>query len=326
MVNIKKLMTRIAFLIALISILFSCKDQPYDQIDISGISVDLKIDRFEQKFFNSNEQTLPKLKSEYPYLFPVQNHDSVWLNRINNREEKELLLESQQVFGDFDSEKTELEDLFKHIKHYHPGFKTPKIITLITKLDYENKVIYADSLLFVSLDMYLGKNSEVYHDFPKYLTQNFNKSQIVVDVANAISEKYLLESRSRQFLNTIIDKGKKMYMIDCYLPTISDAQKIGYSIEKQEWVIANESQIWKYFIENKLLYSTDSKLYARFVANAPFSKFYIDIDKDSPGRIGVWLGWQIVRSYMNNNSVDLQRLLQTNAEEIFKKSKYKPKK
>ena len=82
----------------------------------------------------------------------------------------------------------------------------------------------------------------------------------------------------------------------------------------------------KYFIENRLLYSTDSKLYARFVANAPFSKFYIDIDKDSPGRIGVWLGWQIVRSYMNNNSVNLQQLLQTNAEEIFKKSKYKPKK
>jgi uncharacterized protein YjaZ len=85
-------------------------------------------------------------------------------------------------------------------------------------------------------------------------------------------------------------------------------------------------QIWKYFIENKLLYSTDADLYTRFVANAPFSKFYIDIDKESPGKIGVWLGWQIVRSYMNNNNVTLQQLLQTSAEEIFKKSKYKPKK
>jgi uncharacterized protein YjaZ len=62
------------------------------------------------------------------------------------------------------------------------------------------------------------------------------------------------------------------------------------------------------------------------MAEAPFSKFYIDIDKESPGRIGVWLGWQIVRSYMNNNEVTLQQLLQTNAEEIFNKSKYKPKK
>ena len=75
-----------------------------------------------------------------------------------------------------------------------------------------------------------------------------------------------------------------------------------------------------------MLYSTDSGLYDRFMANAPFSKFYIDIDKESPGRIGVLLGWQIVRSYMKNNEVTLQQLLQTDAEEIFKKSKYKPKK
>ncbi len=326
MVNIKKLMTRIGFLIVLMSILFSCKKQTHDQIDLSGITVNVNIDRFEEKFYNSNEQTLPKLKSEYPYLFPVQNPDSVWLNRINNIEEKELFFRSQEIFRDFDREKTDLETLFKHIKYYHPGFKGPKIITLITKLDYENNVMYVDSLLFVSLDMYLGQHSEVYNGFPKYLSQNFDKSQLVVDIANEISETYLLESRSRQFLNTIIDEGKKMYMVDKYLPTVSDARKIGYSVEKLEWVIANESQIWKYFVENKLLYSTDSKLYARFVANAPFSKFYIDIDKESPGKIGVWLGWQIVRSYMRNNNVTLQQLLQTEAAKIFKKSKYKPRK
>ena len=117
-----------------------------------------------------------------------------------------------------------------------------------------------------------------------------------------------------------------MYQLDCYAPDASDAQKIGYSIEEIEWTVSNEMPIWKYFIENKLLYSTDSDLYTRFIADAPFSKFFIDIDKESPGKIGVWLGWQIVRSYMRNNDVTLQQLLQTNAEEIFKKSKYKPKK
>ena len=115
-------------------------------------------------------------------------------------------------------------------------------------------------------------------------------------------------------------------MIDCYLPSTADDKKIGYAEDKFEWAVANESQLWKYFIENKLLFSTEPKLQDRFITNAPFSKFYIDIDKESPGRIGVWLGWQIVRSYMNNNNVTLQQLLQTSSEEIFKKSKYKPKK
>ena len=297
-----------------------------NKVDISSIQVTVVVDRFEEKFYDATEQSLQALKNEYPFLFPVQNSDSVWLNRINNEEEKELFVKSQKVFGDFNSEKVALENLFRHVMHNHSDFKSPRIITLITNLDYENNVMYADSLLFVSLDMYLGRNNEVYNDFPKYLSHNFDKKQLVVDVAHAISEKYLTENRSRQFLNTIVEEGKKMYMVDRYLPTASDAQKIGYSNEKLEWVINNESQIWKYFIENKLLYSTDSNLYARFIGNAPFSKFYIDIDKESPGKIGIWLGWRIVRSYMHNNNVTLQQLLQTKATEIFNKSKYKPKK
>ncbi len=319
-------MNRFLILSIFLFSIISCKKETVNKVDISSINVSVIIDRFEEKFYNATEQSLPELKNEYPYLFPIQNPDSVWLNRINNEEEKELFLESQEVFGNFDSEKLALENMFRHVKYNHIDFKSPRIITLISNLDYDSKVMYVDSLLFISLDMYLGKNNEVYHDFPKYLSQNFDKTQLVVDVAYSFSEKYLIKNRSRQFLNIIIEEGKKMYMVDRYLPTISDVQKMGYSNEKLEWVIDNESQIWKYFIENKLLFSTDSKLYARFVSNAPFSKFYIDIDKDSPGKIGVWLGWQIVRSYMHNNNVTLQQLLQTNAADIFKKSKYKPKK
>jgi len=319
-------MNRFLILSIFLFLILSCKKEKINKVDISSIQVTVVVDRFEEKFYGTTEQSLPALKNEYPFLFPVQNPDSVWLNRIKNEEEKNLFVESQIVFGDFKSEKVILKSLFRHVIQNHSDFKPPRIITLITDLDYENKVIYADSLLFVSLDMYLGRNNEVYNDFPKYLSHNFDKKHLVVDVAHAISEKYLNENRSRQFLNTIITEGKKMYMVDRYLPTVSDAQKMGYSNEKFEWVINNESQIWKYFVEKKLLYSTDSDLYARFIGNAPFSKFYIDIDKESPGKIGVWLGWSIVRSYMLNNNVTLQQLLQTPAAEIFKKSKYKPKK
>lgn len=316
-------MKRLFVLPIILLTLVSCKRGTVKKVDVSNIEVVVSIDRFEQKFYKADKKTLPTLKNEYPYLFPPQN-DSIWLNKIKN--EAELFHMSQEVFENFESEKSQIEDLFKHVKYYHASFKSPKIITLITNLDYENKVVYADSLLFVSLDMYLGKNNEVYQEFPMYLSRNFDKSQLVVDMAESISEKYFITSKKRQFIDVMINEGKKIYMIDSYLPFISDAQKMGYAEDKFEWVKENESQLWKYFIENKLLYSTDSELYSRFIADAPFSKFYIDIDKDSPGRVGVWLGWQIVRSYMDNNNVTLQQLLQTNAEEIFKKSKYKPKK
>lgn len=318
-------MKKLIVLAVILLSLYSCVEEEKKMIDVSKIDVSVSIDRFEQKFYSSNESTLPLLKNEYPYLFPVQN-DSIWLNKISDEEELELFKYSQEIFKDLSIEKTQIEDLFKHVKYYHPDFKTPKIISLITNLDYDNKVIYADSLLFVSLDMYFGKNNKVYKSFPLYIAQNFDKSQLVVDIAESISEKYFVSRKKRLFLDLMINEGKKMYLIDSYLPLVSDVQKIGYSQEKFDWVLANEAQLWKYFVSNKLLYSTDSELYTRFIANAPFSKFYIDIDKESPGKIGVWLGWQIVRSYMRNNNVTLHQLLQTNAEEIFKKSKYKPKK
>lgn len=318
-------MNRLLITAIVLFLLGSCKIESKKELDVSAVDITVTVNRFEQKFYEANETTLPMLKNEFPYLFPEQN-DSIWLNKIKDKEERELYEKAQVVFADFESEKAQIKDLFKHVKHYHPNFEAPKIITLITDLDYQSKVVYADSLLFVSLDMYLGKDSEVYQDFPVYLSQNFEKSQLVVDIASAISDRYFKADRGRQFLDMVIGAGKKMYVIDSYLPSVSDAKKIGYSDAEYEWATANESQIWKYFIENKVLYSTDSKLFDRFMAEAPFSKFYIDIDKESPGRIGVWLGWQIVRAYMNNNEVTLRQLLQTDADEIFNKSKYKPKK
>jgi uncharacterized protein YjaZ len=81
------------------------------------------------------------------------------------------------------------------------------------------------------------------------------------------------------------------------------------------------------FIENKYLYSSNSKLPNQFINKAPFSKFYLEIDNESPGRIGQWIGWQIVRSYMENNpKTTIQQLLKMDAKAIFEASKYKPKK
>ena len=87
----------------------------------------------------------------------------------------------------------------------------------------------------------------------------------------------------------------------------------------------NEEYIWKYFIENELLFDTDDDLEDRFINPAPFSKFYLEIDNDSPGKIGQWIGWQIVRSFSKKNPLlNISEILDLSSEEIFKKANYKP--
>ena len=115
------------------------------------------------------------------------------------------------------------------------------------------------------------------------------------------------------------------YLKDLLLPNDDEKIKIGFSEEKLRWAKENEIFIWKYFIENKLLYSTNVELFDRFINPAPFSKFYLELDVESPGKIGQWIGWNIVKSYVKNNpTVSLSEVLKKSEFEIFQYSKYKP--
>ncbi len=110
------------------------------------------------------------------------------------------------------------------------------------------------------------------------------------------------------------------------MPNALKGLQYGYTEDQLIWAKDNEAEIWTYFIEKELLFSTDSKLDNRFINMAPFSKFYLELDNDSPGGIGCYIGHQIVASYMKNNDVSLQELLSKSAEEIYNNSKYKPRK
>lgn len=326
-VNILKFMRKILALCVLVSSLISCQKETNFKlnIDVSTIKTNVNIDRFDVDFYTAKPNQLKKLKTKYPLLFPKQP-DSVWVNKMHNKDERELFTETQKVYGSVGKLTEELTSLFKHVKYYNSKFKSPRVITMLTNIDYDNRIVYADSLLLISLDAYLGKKHRFYNDYPFYVKQNNEKEHIVVDVAKSIINAQILHRKQRDFINKMIYKGKKMYLLDAYLPNVLDAQKIGFSKTKLDWAKSNEEQIWKYFVEKDMLYSTSKELDKRFLDIAPFSKFYMEQDRQSPGRIAEFIGWQIVRSYMQKNDVSLQELVQKNEVEIFKKSKYKPRK
>lgn len=313
------------FRFLLLLIITSCNSKQEKTLDVSAIYIPFSIDRFDVDFYTTTKKSLPTIKEKYPLFFPEKTPDSVWVHKINNKEEQELFSETQKIYTDISFLKDDLKQLFKHLKYYRPSFKAPKVVTLLNNIDYENKIIYTKDFLLISLDAYLGSKHPFYANYPKYITQNLHKERIVIDVANAIITSEIKKSTDRSFIGKMVNEGLKLYLLDVYIPTATDANKIGYTDEKLNWTITNEEQIWKYFIENKLLFSTDRTLNKRFLDLAPFSKFYKSEDNLSPGRIGAWVGWQIVRSYMKHNDVSLQKLRKTSTEEIYKKSKYKPK-
>jgi len=313
-------------LVVFAAMLLACDNDSKIESEIAEIPMEVKIMRFDREFAQASPENLAKLKAKYPLFFPKQFHDSIWLGRMTDSLQQEL---DGAVAAEFPSEEkleAELLGLFQHIKYYFPEFKAPTVVTTTSDVDYQNKAIVADTLLVLSLDTYLGAEHPFYEGIQRYIAANLKASQLPQDVAQAYARQLITRPRARTLLAQMVYYGKELYLKDKWLPETTDAEKIGYSEAQMTWALENEEYMWRYFVERELLYSTDAKLSARFIVPAPFSKFYLEIDNESPGMVGQYLGWQIVRAYMEKNPVSVKQLMITDAETIFKGSNYKPKK
>lgn len=314
------------YIILFAFIVMSCAQEKKEMVNLSEVEVDLQVQRFDEDFYTNSPENLEVLKSKYPLLFPPQFPDSVWVNKMTDQDEQELFAETQKLYKDFEGQKQALTELFKHIKYYFPSFKEPKIITLLTNIDPNSRVILADTLMLISLDHYLGEAHEFYGDFPKYIKRNNTPDHLIVDVANEFAKQIVPSANDNSFVSRMVQEGKRIYLLEQILPQSQVTEIMGFNPDQIQWLQNNEADVWKYFIENGMLFSNEAELSERFIFEGPFSKFYLANDQESPGGLGKWFGWTIVSRFQENENLPLLELLSTSNETIFKKSKYKPKK
>ena len=305
----------------------ACSSSNAVEEEIAKIPVEITLDRFDQKFFNASKEDFYQLKQDYPYLFPEQYPDSIWQKR--QRDSLQVLLQGEisKVYPSLAPFEKQLKPLFQHIKYYFPRLKDPKVILLTNNVDYQNKTVYADSLVLISLDTFLGANNPLYEGIPQYIVRDMDIAYLGAHLSDEFAISVVPAPADRTLLAQMIYYGKRFYIKDILLPDTADEIKISYTEKEMNWVKENERFIWQYFIENELLYKTQSSYLLRFIEPAPFSKFYLEIDNESPGKIGQWLGWQIVRAFVSKNPDKTpQQILATPAQELFTKANYKPAK
>ena len=307
----------IFFFSLIIFFVFTCKNEDFNKLNVN-------VDRFDKKFQLSDSIELEELKQNYPYFFPTKYPDEVWMNRKKDSIQIEIFSQVENVFNEAEFLNKKLSNFFSRKKKYYKRFRLPKIISLITDIDYNNRVILTDSILLIGLDNYLGSDHYFYDGLPNFIKEDLKKENIISDIAEEYARKSILENKMYTFLEKIIYHGKILYYKDIMIPNENDHLKIGISQNKLDWAIANESKVWGYFIENEILFNPDINLEKRFIDDAPFSKFFLEIDNDSTEKIGRYIGWNIVRSFMKNNSVSLQKMLLLDPKDIYYNSKYKP--
>jgi len=305
----------------------SCEKDKNLEHDIAKINTDVQIERFDKLFAQVTSNRLTDIKNAYPFMFSEKYPDSFWLAKTKDTLQIQLFNEVDNVFSNIEDTETEIESLFNHLKYYFPEFNPPRIITTTNDVDHRNRIIVTDTITVIALDSYLGSNHEFYGGIANFLKANLKKEQIVVDLTNEYAKKYTYHPERKTLLDEMIYFGKLLYFKDVMVPFKTEAERIGYTEAKLNWAINNESYIWRFLVSRELLFSTDSKLPGRFINPAPFSKFYLEgIDADSPGRLGQYIGWQIVRAYMEQNDASLKDMLIKSTEDIFNNSKFKPRK
>ena len=117
--------------------------------------------------------------------------------------------------------------------------------------------------------------------------------------------------------------GKLFYVTDALIPDVNDSLKLGYSGAQMGYCKTYEKNLWGFFAKDNKLYENDLKIISEYTTDGPFTG---SISKDCPPRIAMWLGWQIVKSYMEHNpKVTLEDLMnEKDPQKILAKSKYKP--
>lgn len=280
--------------------------------------------RFEQIFFESHPDSLAAVEKQFPYFFPKSYPFSVWVNRRTDSLQMALYEQTKMISSS--DIKDQIDPFIEGLPGVFENAKLPKkVITITSDVDYNNKIILNDTMALVAIDNFLGVDHFIYEGIAMYLRQEMNLRDISVQLAESFAERILTTPNDRSFLSQLIHYGKIQYIKQLIMPNFSEDRIMGYTLEQLEWARANEKEIWNFFVSKELLFSTDPDLINRFILPAPFSKFYLNIDVDSPGKIGQWLGLQIVNAYQKNERKPIDELLKTPTRELFENSKYKPR-
>jgi len=319
----------------------ACTKNDKANIDVSDIQLSIEIKRLDKDLFEidpgNTEVELETIIKEYGEFFEIYNFRVINLSSQYNINYPEYLngfitdytmnslyVKTSEVFPDLTELSDQMTEAFKYFKYYFPKKVVPEVFTYIG--GFNQSIVVADSILAIGIDKYLGSDCEFYDrlGIANYLQLSMNPENIPADAmrAWAITE-FEYDNSIDNLVNNIIHHGKILYFLDAVLPEYNDTLKIGFTDEEMKWCESNDKQMWDYLIDNKLLFSTDYKVINQHISPAPFTPGY---PTDSPGRASVWLGWQIVRAYMQRNpKVTVSDLMyDSDYQKILSQSRYEP--
>lgn len=321
---------RYLFILTGLFIISSCSQSSRNSHDVPKVTIN--IDRLEEKLMSCDTRAdIKEFLNENPHLastffgVPTGISDSILIEGlytlIADPGFDSLYQEVLLRFSSISSLEKDLETAFSNLRYHYPGAKVPEVKTMISGIS--NDLFISDSLIIVGLDFYLGKEAKYRPlGYPDYIRKRFEKEYLVPSIMLFLSDLYSKTDYSdKTLLADMIYYGKAYAFAREMFPQASDSLIIWYDGKEIFDVKRHEDVVWAHFIQNELLYETNPRVKDKYLGERPKT---LEIGNECPGRVGAWLGWEIVKRYQKSNP-DFKELMQkSNATEILRSSRYKP--
>lgn len=328
------------FLFGAVLVISGCGSNPLD-VDVSGIEVDMKLERFDRDLFEMDQDTMDvaigALYRQYGDFFDVFNVHVVSIGQassrryssylsmfINDPTNREVYEYTNNVYASYAEIEAELSDGFKHYLYHYPDSLPPRVVAYVSR--FNQGLFTVGNFVGVGLDQYLGSDCSYYQQMgtPNYLVQKKEPARVAVDVMYAwATQLYPYNDSLDNVLSRMIYHGQLAWFVGAMYPELGEQSNMGFTDDQMKWVRNNEEQMWTHLVEEKLLFSSDPMNIRKLVEDAPYTRFYTS---ESPGRAAVWQGMQIVKAFAERNpklSVH-QVMSQRNFQELLRLSRYNP--
>jgi hypothetical protein len=314
--------------------------------DVSNIKINIPVERFDQDFFsidtNHIREGLQKMQYKHPDFYVDFMQLILGVNGSDTGKNTLLVTKEflrgylsiydslQLIYNKTNWLQKDLEKGFQFVKYYFPNYRTGKAILFVGPFDSPGVAITRSGIA-IGLQQYAGKNFSVYQTtpgqelFPLYISRRFSPEYITANCMKAVAEDIFPDqSNGKPLIEQMIEKGKQWYLLEKFLPTTPDSIKTGYTKQQLDWCHENEGLIWSYLVKNEDLNSLNPSVIQTYIGEGPFTQGFSQ--ELSPGNIGQWIGWQIVKKYVSKNpGLKPEEIMKTEARKILEEAKYKPR-
>lgn len=319
----------------MILILTGCSNNPLD-VSIDGIKTDLVFINVDEAIFYSDSVTLMKKHHEFKkeikdiYDYEIGHvlqlgdlPDSAYYSSISlfraDKSIQKLEKDIQDAFKDKSAIESKITDGFKHLKYHFPKGKQPKKVVYLNAL-FNSGVFCTENEIGIGLERFLGESNEIvkqlnpqfYFDWMKVA---MDRKYLERDVLTGWITTHYVDEVTGSLAEYIVRYGKILYLTEAAFPDEDPSLILRYSKEDYQWALDNEYKFWQYLVDENLLFKVDEKMTMNMINEGPFTPGLPD--QNSPDRLGQFIGWRMIHSYMEQNDISLDELVKLPYNEIL---------